>query len=148
MSRILMASIATVLVLSAASAEPPPGEGQVSRPESFASSPGQADIPYEDADTDTTKSTTGRSSQVAFTNQRFAVVYVRLRLNNGEIRNVRIPRGLSYILPVYDDSAVCMCWHDVKPVQQCLLPDPVAVPANTQFQFGQVVGFRRCNGNF
>ena len=148
MSRILMASIATVLVLSAASAEPPPGEGQVSRTESFMPAPGKADLPYVDADTVTSKGLTGLLSQVAFTNERFAFVYLRLRLVSGEIRNVRIPRGLSYISPTYGEPAVCMCWHDVKPVQQCLHPDPVAVPANTQFQFGQVVGFQRCNGNF
>lgn len=153
MNRALMASIAVALVLGAAAPQPPADDGQASNSGSFTPAPGDTKTFYDDADKITTKVMPGLVpgqplSQVSFANPRYDVVYMRTRLLNGEILNVRIPRDHTFIVSTHGEPAICMCWHNVKPVYQCLHPDPVAVPVNSRFQFGQAGGFQKCTHSF
>lgn len=148
MTRSLMTGLAAALVLGAAAAEPPIEEGRATRSESFTPAPGDTNKAYKDADKVTTKGLPGYENQISFTNSRYDVVYMRTRLLNGEILNVRIPRGQTFIVSTHGEPAICMCWHNVNPVYQCKAPDPVAVQAGTQFQYGYSTGFQRCTYGF
>jgi hypothetical protein len=148
MRRTLIAGVTSVLVLYVAAAEPPTDGGRASRDESFTPVPGDTKTFYDESDKITTKGHPGFENQVSFANLRYDVVYMRTRLRNGEILSVRIPKGHTFIVSTHGEPAICMCWHNVKPVYQCRYPDPVAVPASAQFQFGLVAGFQRCSSGF
>jgi hypothetical protein len=124
--------------------------GQISSQSSYAPAPGNVAEPYQDAPVADRlqKGPPGLVSEVHFVNDRFDAVFMRTKLLNGVVQNLRITRGQMYSAPTQGEPAICMCWDYHKPVYQCLSPDPVAVPTSTTFHFGQGGTFQKCRASF
>jgi hypothetical protein len=75
--------------------------------------------------------------EVRFVNGAFNFVYMRAKLRNGSVQNLRFQRGQSYSTPTLGEPAICMCWNEKQPVYQCKSPRGIAVPANYVFHFGE-----------
>lgn len=160
--------------LTAASAEESLAPGQVSSEASGVPADGKVPEPYQDAlpvETTTAPSVTAvpaphttpevegasRSPSVPglvtdggvrFVNDRYDFVFMRTRLLNGNVQNIRIGRGQTYLAPTRGEPAICVCWNNLKPVYRCLSPDPVAVPVDSVFRFGQPGNFKYCTASF
>ncbi len=165
------------IFLTTASAEDALAPGQVSSESSATTATGQTPEPYQDVpavepeeaiaapqgSADQPGGTTSEAGpksksvnvpglvtngDVHFVNDRFDLVFLRIRLLNGSVQNIRMKRGETYSAPTRGEPAICVCWNHLKPVYRCLSPDPVAVPVDSVFRFGQPGSFKYCSASF